>query len=242
MNVLIVDDHGLVRRGLQMLMQSLPGVSEVTTAKNRDEARYLAANRAFDIVFMDVELGKTDPVGGLDLLKEWKEADNDTRVVMLSAQEVSGDKGRELMLQAIESGAYGYIEKSEDDVSVIVRAMEIALRGGVYLPPSFRESRGGYRPSLPAPSATVGYTEIPLKPVTARDLGLTPRQYETAYYVGQGLSNKAIARQMSITENVVAEYVTNVYRQLGVSSRTEFMAMLNKLGYRLLPPAQASAP
>jgi DNA-binding NarL/FixJ family response regulator len=236
MRVLLVDDQGLVREGLALVLDMLSPDTEVKQAATADEAKSLIKSEPFDFVFLDIDLGPSsgeaqDNLAGLSLLRELKDEGITTPVIMLS-----GHEDRETILQAIDSGAFGFIPKSSENSSVITQAIQVILNGGVYLPPTFR-SRGGLTPPPPMRNAM-----SPVKPtvsvtrVGAEDLALSPRLYETAYCVAQGLSNKAIGRRMQISENSVAEYVGKIYSQLGLRGRSEFLAMLNKRGFQLAAP------
>jgi DNA-binding NarL/FixJ family response regulator len=224
MKALLVDDEGLTREGLALLIQVVNPDIDVTSVHSSAEAIAAIDRTQFDFIFLDVAL---DGESGLEFLDRLKDAGITTPVIMLSNHD-----DRDTVMDALSRGAFGFLPKQTENPNVIRQAMELALKGGVYLPPSAR-GRGGNAP----PSSSAAATRAPqVKQVNAADLNLSPRLYETAYHLSQGLSNKGIARQMGITENVAAEYVKNVFQHLNVSNRPGFMVLLNRSAWQLTPP------
>lgn len=224
MKALLVDDEGLTREGLALLIQVVNPDVEVTSVGTSADALNCLTRDSYDFVFLDVQL---DGESGLDLLDRLKELDVDTPVIMLSSHD-----GRDTIMDALARGAFGFLPKQSDNTAVIRQAMDLALRGGVYLPPSVRARRGVSPPASPAAASR----PIQVAEVGPSDLKLSPRVYEALYYVSQGLTNKSIARKMGISDNVVAEYVRDAFQQLNVAGRAGFMVLLNKRGWQMAKP------
>lgn len=238
MKALLIEDEGLTREGLALLIQVVDPDISVIQAASCQEALRAIAEIQFDFIFLDVQLNGES---GLDFLDYLKNSGISTPVIMLSSHD-----DRETIINSLSRGAFGFIPKQTENTGVIRLAMELALKGGVYLPPSLR-GRG----AMAAPLSSVGAAKMmQLKQVSASDIGLSPRLYETIYYVSQGLSNKSIARKMGISDNVVAEYVKNAYQYLKpkieelikeniktISNRAAFMVFLNRSGWQLVPPS-----
>jgi DNA-binding NarL/FixJ family response regulator len=91
----------------------------------------------------------------------------------------------------------------------------VVLQGGSYIPP---QAMGAVPPAK--------------APLTLADLGITERQADVLKLVAKGLSNNEIARQLTIAENTVKQHAHAAYRALGVSSRTEAMVVLAKMGIK----------
>jgi DNA-binding NarL/FixJ family response regulator len=224
LKALLVEDEGLTREGLALLIQVVDPTVLVTAVASGEEARRRLRDESFDFIFLDVRLGAES---GLALLESLKDDGIAAPVIMLSAQD-----DRETVMEALSAGAFGFVPKQSENPAVIRQAMELALRGGVYLPPSVR-GRGG---TAPPPSAAGVARLLQIRQVASGDLGLPPRLYETVYYVSQGLTNKAIARKMGISDTVVAEYVRTAFQRLNVAGRPGFMVLLNRSGWQLQPP------
>lgn len=190
--VLVVDDHAVVRQGLERLIGTWEGVAAVGEASTADQAvaRYSALRP--DIVLMDLGLG--DGGDGVLATARIVAVDPGARIIALTSH-----PDRDHVERALEAGAIGYLLKyaSADEVERGVRA---AARGESPLDPKV----AGLlirRPEV-GPAAT-----------------LSPREREVLDLVGKGLSNKLIAHRLSITERTVKGHLTSIYRQIGVTDR-----------------------
>lgn len=133
MKILIVDDHGLFRHGLEMLLASHMGCEHVLHAATGQEALDQQARHSdLDMVLLDYNLG-TDH--GLDVLQKLKMQDPSLPVVM-----ISGRDDPQVILSALGSGASGFIQKNLEPIDMVA-AVELVLEGGMYVPPSVIENR-----------------------------------------------------------------------------------------------------
>lgn len=224
MRVLLVDDEGLTREGLSLLIQVTNPAAQVTAVGSIAEALDCVGRDEFDFIFLDIQL---DGESGLSLLDRLKAQEISSPVIMLSSHD-----DRDTILDSLSRGAFGFVPKHSESAAVIRQAMDLALRGGVYLPPSVREHRGT------TPRVPIGTAFRPLRVSTVgpADLQLSPRVYEALFYVSQGLTNKAIGRKMSISEHSVAEYVKSAFLHLNVVGRQGFMVLLNRSGWQMVHP------
>jgi len=209
--VLLVDDHGLVRHGIELLIrESLPQLevrpvgSLAAALQSLDEAR-------FDLVLLDLTLGDVHGMAGLRRLREAHPA---VAVVIVSAQD-----DRDTVLRALDGGAMGFISKAASPDELRVALTGVIVRRQIHLPASVSDapSGPGDRPRTLADLST---------------LGLTPRQIEVLHHVVQGLSNKEIARVLDRSEVVVKKHVTAALQALGVPNRTKALVALSQRGYR----------
>ncbi|HEY2337887.1 MAG TPA: response regulator transcription factor [Burkholderiales bacterium] len=217
MKILIADDHALFRDGLRYMLAGL--ADEVTILEAKDSTEALAtvgATPDLDLVLLDLAMPGMDGLAGLRALRGRRPA---LPVVILSASEEPIDVRR-----AIESGAMGFIPKASSS-AVMLGALRLVLSGGVYVPPAYlARSRAGTTP-ITAPSADT--------------LGLTPRQHDVLRLLGQGQSNKEIARVLGLAEGTVKLHISAILRALGVSNRTRaVVAAARLLGLAADPPAQ----
>jgi DNA-binding NarL/FixJ family response regulator len=216
MNVLVVDDHALFREGLKFLLPELDRTLVLDEAGDCAKALERAAERAYDLVLLDLHL---PGLHGMDALAALREALPATPIVVLS-----GEDNRAVVRAAIDAGAMGFIPKSSTR-EVLIQALRLVFAGGVYLPPTVLDASVAAEP--PAPG-------LPGAAATAERLGLTPRQMDVLRCVIQGKPNKSIARELDISEGTVKAHLSSVMQALGAHNRTEAVYAAAKLGMPLV--------
>jgi DNA-binding NarL/FixJ family response regulator len=208
LKILVADDHALFRDGLRYLLGQLDGALELLEAKDGAEALELArAHPDLDLVLLDLGMPGIDGLAGLRLLRARCPA---VPVVILSASEEPAD-----VRQALDAGALGFIPKSSTS-QVMLSALRLVLSGGMYLPPSYMERSHAVRVPLAAASSV-------------ESLGLTPRQLDVLRLLGQGHSNKEIARVLDLAEGTVKLHISAILRALGVDNRTRAVVAAARL-------------
>lgn len=214
MYILVVDDHALLRSGMRFLLRGLDPGLEIDEAGDCAQALDRVAARSYDLVLLDL---KMPGLYGLDALDALRKAAPATPLVVLS-----GEDDPRVVRAAIERGAMGFIPKSSTP-EVLVHALRLVLAHGVYLPPAVLDFVRSVPVAAPPPVASA---EMLLT-------GLTPRQMDVLRCVIRGLPNKAIARELDVTEGTVKAHLTSVLRALGAHNRTEAVYAAAKLGLRL---------
>lgn len=142
LKVLLVDDHGLFRHGLEMLLASHLPSTEILHASTGQEALDLQATHAdIDLVLLDYNLGADH---GLDILHRMKLSDPSLPITM-----VSGRDDPQVILSALGSGASGFIQKNLEPDDMIA-AIELVLDGGMYIPPSMLNSEDAAEKARPS--------------------------------------------------------------------------------------------
>ncbi len=189
--VLIADDHRLMVEGTKQALERAGGFEVVGEAVNGVQVLPLVRRLKPELVLLDLRMPQMD---GLTCLAKIKKEFPDMRVAILS---VSQDP--ELIQTALKRGASAYIVKSIDPDD-LAAALRQALDGNVF--------------------TTAGVTEDPGERA-AKDAGLTERELVIVRAVARGLSNEAIAKELWVAEQTVKFHLTNIYRKLGVSNRTE---------------------
>jgi DNA-binding NarL/FixJ family response regulator len=195
--VLLVDDHGVVRRGLRGYLELLDDIEVIGEAENGLQGVELSAELVPDVILMDIVMPQLDGIGAIGRIKA---AQPDVQVVALTSF-IEEEK----VIAALEAGASGFILKDAeaDDVAAAIRA---AHNDEVHLDPAAaRILAKGMRTRSSAP---------PVEPLTDREL-------EVLALVGRGRSNKEIATDLGITERTARTHVSNILGKLGLASRTQ---------------------
>jgi DNA-binding NarL/FixJ family response regulator len=207
--VLLVDDHGVVRRGLRGFLELLDDVEVVGEAENGRQGIDAALRLDPDVVLMDLVMPELDGIGAI---AEIKAARPGTEIVALTSF-IEEDK----VTAALEAGASGYLLKDAeaDDVAAAIRD---AYNGEVHLDPAVAR--------LLAQRMRARRDAEPVEP-------LTEREKEVLALVGKGLANKEIAYELGITERTARTHVSNILGKLGLASRTQ--AALWAVDHKLVP-------
>jgi DNA-binding NarL/FixJ family response regulator len=191
--VLLVDDHAVLRRGLEQLLAGEPDIEVVGTAADGAAALEEVRRTRPDVVLMDLQMPGTDGVTATRHIV----AEGGPEVLVLTS---FSDADR--IVAALDAGAVGYLLKDADPQDVIdgVRAVS---RGESPLHPRAARQLLGARRSTPA------------------EVDLTPRESEVLVLVRRGLANKQIARRLGISERTVKAHLTSVFATIGVVDRTQ---------------------
>lgn len=192
--VLIADDHAVVRHGLRQLLSTFAGVELVGDAADGEAAVALCAERRPDVVLMDLEMPEVD---GVEATRRIKSENPMVAVVVLTSF-----SDRERIMRALDAGAAGYLLKDVEPEE-LRKAIEAAARGDAPLDP--RAAR----------------TLLSARQAAAPAENLSDREREVLLMVADGLANKQIARQLSISEKTVKAHLTSVFRRIGVTDRTQ---------------------
>ena len=192
--LLIAEDHGVVRAGLQQLVATFEGVELVGAAADGAEAVELCREREPDVVLMDLEMPRLD---GIEATRRIAADSPAAQVVVLTSF-----SDRERILGALDAGAIGYVLKDAGPEE-LARAIAAAARGDSLLDPK-------------AARAVLAARRRP----SAVEL-LSDREREVLRMVGAGMPNKQISRRLGITEKTVKAHLTSVFRTIGVTDRTQ---------------------
>ena len=207
--LLVVDDHALFRGGMRLLLADLGVTARVLEADSVEAA--VAMNERPDLVLLDLHLCGLSGQPALAMIRERMP---DATVVALS-----GEEDPKLIRATIEDGASGFIPKTSTP-GVMIGALRLVLAGGVYLPPQVL--RADAAPAIAAgraPVASAGLLE-----------SLTPRQVDSLMLAIRGKSNKAIARDLGVSEGTVKQHLSAAFRVLGVDNRTQAVFAAARLG------------
>jgi two-component system NarL family response regulator len=201
--VLVVDDHALFRRGLQMVLEQEPDIEVVGEASDGSEAVETAAETLPDIVLMDVRMPKR---GGIDACTAIHDVAPSTKIIMLTISDEEAD-----LYDAIKAGAMGYLLK-EISIEEVASAIRAVHGGQSLISPSMASKL------LTEFAAMVKKTDERQQVPAPR---LTDREMEVLKLVAKGLNNRDIAKQLFISENTVKNHIRNILEKLQLHSRME---------------------
>lgn len=192
-NIMIVDDHPMIRDGLRARLESMPGVRVAAETGNADEALQHAARQPIDLVLMDINL---NGVSGIELTGKFQADFPNIAVLILSMHNKA-----EYVLQSIRAGARGYVLKDAPG-SDIVRAIEAVLNGGIYY-------SAALMPIIAQPRV--------------KEESLTTRERQVLEQIARGASNKNIAETLDLSVRTVETHCLNIKRKLNIEGRTELI-------------------
>jgi DNA-binding NarL/FixJ family response regulator len=216
MKVLIVDDHALIREALHTVLKQLKRETVILEASNSRQAmRLVEEHPDLDLILLDINLPDRD---GFSVLGELRERYATIAIIVLSAVD-----DQDTVKRAFKLGALGFIPKTTER-DVMLSAIQLVLSGGIYIP---SEILDGAETASPQPANKLSTGE-PLS-----DLGLTARQIEVLALLMQGKSNKVIANTLNMGVPTVKNQITVVLKALKVTSRTEAVIKVGKMGWEL---------
>jgi two-component system NarL family response regulator len=201
--VLVVDDHALFRRGLQMVLEQEPDIDVVGEASDGAEAVQKAADTLPDIVLMDVRMPKR---GGIDACTSIHETVPSAKIIMLTISDEEAD-----LYDAIKAGAMGYLLK-EISIEEVASAIRAVHGGQSLISPSMASKL------LNEFASMIKRTDDRQQVPTPR---LTDREMEVLKLVAKGLNNRDIAKELFISENTVKNHIRNILEKLQLHSRME---------------------
>ena len=208
-NVLIVDDHLVVREGLKLILETNDKFQVIGEAENGIQALDILKVKKPDVILMDLNM----PVlNGLDTITKLNELRVNIPIIILTTYNED-----EWMIKGLELGAKGYLLKDTSRENLF-RSIETAVRGEPLLQPEILERV--------------------LKAKTANEVSfsnnatnLTEKELFILKAAAKGYRNKDIAFDIGISERTVKAHLTNIFNKMGVNSRTEAVAVAIERGY-----------
>jgi len=213
LHIIIADDHPLFRDALRLTLETRLSAATVEAAGSLDEAAKLIGSCEVDLVLLDLTMPGVQGLSGLLYLRAQFPS---VPVVVISASE-----DRSIARKCIAFGAAGFVPKSAN-ATTINAAIDKVLAGGLFLP---TEMEGGDDPDRDAEA------------LAARLSALTPQQVRVLMMLSQGLLNKQIAYELSVSEATVKAHVSAILTKLGVESRTQAVILAARIGGTMPPQA-----
>lgn len=200
--VVIVDDHPIVRAGMRAILEAEVDINILGEGAGGADALKLVDDLHPNVLVLDVQL---PDLNGLEVTRRLRAQGRKTAVLILTVHD-----DPETIFGLLESGAVGYVLKDEA-LETLVSAVRAAACGESWFGPKIASRVVRRAVSHPR----VEPAELPCP--------LTPREVEMLRLLARGLDNTAIADELVITKRTVQNHISNIYRKLGVTSRTEAM-------------------
>ncbi|MBB2891529.1 MadR family response regulator transcription factor [Flexivirga oryzae] len=197
--VVLCDDHAIVRQGLRSILERDEQIKVIAEASSSGECLAVVGRTTPDVLLLDLKLSTSSDTEGLDLTRQVAERHPDVAILVLTTF-----LDEDLVLQAVQAGAKGYVVK-DVDTDALMRAIHDVSRG---------ESAFDARSA----AAMVRGMQAPAPDTKP---GLSPRELEVLRHLARGLSNREIGKRLYVGETTAKFHVGNILRKLGVSSRAE---------------------
>lgn len=203
--VVLVDDHVLLRQGLRALLRGVPHIRVVDEAATAAAALVAVARHQADVVVLDIRLG-AGVEDGLDLCRRLAGTVPAARILVLTT-----DVSDALMLAALRAGAHGILLKDSDFASLARAIVDV----------------GAGRTAL---DHKTGAVVARLLRSSVRAPQITRREQDVLALVARGLSNRAIGEKLAVSETTVKFHLANLMRKTGTRSRAEVVFRAGRLG------------
>lgn len=196
--VMIADDHSLIREGIKQLLEFDGNIEVVSEASNGIECLDKLKNYIPDILLLDINMPEKN---GLEVLDEIKKKDYDLKVLILTVH-----NELEYLIKAVDIGVDGYILKDSKSAE-LKKAIHSVMSGENYIQASL----------IPALNNRLANRDIDKDKINL----LTDRELEVLIRVANGMINKEIATNLNISERTVKNHVSNIFKKIDVSDRTQ---------------------
>jgi DNA-binding NarL/FixJ family response regulator len=209
-NVILADDHAVVRQGIRRFLEEDPLIDVVAEASDGAEAIRLVAAHQPDVAVLDIRMPE---VTGVEATRRIKARFPETHVLILTAYDDDP-----YVFALLEAGADGYVLKTAS-ADQLVDAVRTVYRGESALSPEV--------------ASKVVRQATGRRPASAADQiePLTPREIDVLHLVAQGMTNREVGQELGISHRTVQGHLASVYDKLQVNSRTEAVTQALKRGW-----------
>lgn len=196
--IMIVDDHSMVREGLKNLLELEENIEVIEQAENGIDCLEKLEKVSPDVLLLDINMPSMD---GLEVLSNLKKKNSEVKVLLLTAHNES-----EYLVKAVELGIHGYVLKDAPS-SVLVEAINSIYQGETFIQPSLGSILNDKIKEKEQDQAKID--------------SLTKRELEVLKLLSVGMYNKEIGEKLKITERTIKNHVSNIFKKIGVSDRTQ---------------------
>lgn len=205
--ILLADDHSMIREGIKQLLELDSQFTVIGQAGDGIECMKSLQKELPDVLLLDVNMPR---MNGIEVLEKIKEQNMDVKVLMLTIHNEV-----EYLLRAVDIGCNGYILK-DSDIGLLKRAILSVYEGDTFIQPDL----------IP-----ILNMELISREESSQTLeGLTKRELEVLKLITEGLFNKEIAYKLNISERTVKNHVSNIFKKINASDRTQAAVFAIKHG------------
>lgn len=197
-NVMITDDHAMIREGIKRLLEFDGDIKVIAEAGDGEECLELLKDINPDVLLLDINMPKKN---GIEVLEKIKNDKLPLKVLMLTVHNEV-----EYLVKAVDIGVNGYILKDAESAE-LKKAIESVVNGENYIQPSL----------IPTLNARLVSRDTDKDKIDQ----LTKRELEVLIKVASGMFNKEIAISLNISERTVKNHISNIFKKIQVSDRTQ---------------------
>lgn len=199
--VAIVDDHTMVRQGLKQILELEDDITVIAQASNGEEAINIARTEQPDVILMDINM---PGMNGLEAIKEMKDEKISSKIIVLTIHE-----DRDYLFKTLHMGAEGYVLKDADP-NILIEAIRSVNTGQSYIQANMTKE-------LVKEFKRVTHNNKE----KSKPNNLTSREIEVLELIAEGMINREIAQKLFISEKTVKNHISNIFKKINVSDRTQ---------------------
>ena len=195
---MITDDHSLMREGIRQLLEFDGSIEVIEEASDGEECIEKLVKSAPEVLLLDINMPKKN---GIEVLEEIKKEKINVKVLILTVHNEV-----EYLIKAVDIGVDGYILKDSESAE-LKKAINAVVSGENYIQPSL----------IPALNNRLVSRDVDIEKIES----LTKRELEVLIQVANGMFNKEIATSLNISERTVKNHISNIFKKIDVSDRTQ---------------------
>lgn len=222
--VLLIEDHQMVRMGLELILEKASDIKLIDEADNGVDGVKSAFKNLPDVILMDIGLPQMD---GIEATKKIKESRLDSKILIFTSRDSEDD-----VFKALEAGADGYIMKGANQ-EMIIQAIKAVNEGAAWLDPGIARlvlSNVQKQQNCQASENSYKTTSLNGNSMKPNVFGLTERELEVLSLIVDGLNNMEIAKKLFITRATAKAHVHSILQKLYVKDRTKAAVCAMKEG------------
>ena len=206
--IMIADDHSMIREGLKNLLELDGDIQVIAEAVDGEDCLEKLQLVKPDVLLLDINMPKKN---GLEVLKSLKSRRSKLKVLVLTVHNET-----EYLMKAVDIGVNGYVLKDSES-SELKKAIFTVADGETYIQPSL----------IPALNAKMIETNKDAEKIKS----LTKRELDVLKLLAVGMFNKEVGKRLEISERTVKNHVSNIFRKINVSDRTQAAVYAIKSGF-----------
>jgi DNA-binding NarL/FixJ family response regulator len=210
--VILADDHAVVRAGIRMFIERAKGIEVIAEADDGEEAKILIESLRPDVAVLDIQMPKAT---GIDVTRWVRSHDGETGISRTGILILTAYNDDPYVIAVLQAGANGYVLKTASPVEIIQAVRDV------------HEGKSAIQQAIAQKIVSFVTQQKNQAPVEA----LTEREMEVLTAMTKGLTNKAIAIQLRISDRTVQGHIAHIFDKMGVSNRTEAVMRAVAMGW-----------